>query len=78
MRTKQFDKCIKNEKEEYMRKDLKEIREELMELRQDVTECKTDIADNKQNIADNRQEIHNIKASHIPPNILSKLCCLLN
>ena len=85
MRTKKFDRCIKNEMEEDMRKDLKEIREEFMELRQDVTECKTDIADNKQNIADNkqtiadhRQEIHNINTRHIPPNIRSKLCCLLS
>jgi septal ring factor EnvC (AmiA/AmiB activator) len=92
MRTKQFDRCIKNEMEEDMRKDLKEIREEFMELRQDVTECKTDIADNKQNIADNkqnivdnkqtianhRQEIHNINTRHISPNIRSKLCCLLS
>jgi ribosomal protein L29 len=39
MRTKKFDRCIKNEKEEDMRKDLKEIREEFMELRQGVTEC---------------------------------------
>ena len=53
-----------------MRKDLEEIREEFMELRQDVTECKTDIADH-------RQEIHNINTRHIPPNICSKLCCLL-
>ena len=57
--------------EEDMRKDLKEIREEFMELRQDVTECKTDIADH-------RQEIHNINTRHIPPNIRSKLCCLLS
>ena len=78
--------------EEVIRKDLKEIREEFMELRQGVTECKTDIADNKQNIADNkeniadykqtiadhRQEIHNINTRHIPPNIHSKLCCLLS
>ena len=106
MRTKMFDKCIKNEMEEEMRKDLKEIRDELMELRQDVTECKTDIAvnkqnntdntqniadniqniadntqniaDNEQNIADHRQEIHNINTRHIPPNIRSKQCCLLN
>jgi hypothetical protein len=28
MRTKKFDRCIKNEMEEDMRKDLKEIREE--------------------------------------------------
>ena len=41
MRTKKFDRCIKNEMEEDMRKDLKEIREEFMELRQDLTECKT-------------------------------------
>ena len=72
-----FDKCIKNEMEEDMRNDLKEIREEFMELRQDVTECKTDIADNKQNIVDHSEEIHNIKTRHIPPNIRSKLCCLL-
>ena len=71
MRTKKFDRCIKNEMEEDMRKDLKEIREEFMELRKDVTECKTDIADH-------RQEIHNINTRHIPPNICSKLCCLLS
>ena len=71
MRTKKFDRCIKNEMEEDMRKDLKEIREEFMELRQDVTECKTDIADH-------RQEIQNINTRHIPPNIRSKLCCLLS
>ena len=56
---------------EAMRKYLKEIREECVELRQDVTECKTDIADH-------RQEIHNINTRHIPPNIRSKLCCLLS
>jgi hypothetical protein len=39
MRTKTFDKCIKNEMEEDMQK-------EFMELRQDVVESKTDIADN--------------------------------
>jgi septal ring factor EnvC (AmiA/AmiB activator) len=85
MRTKTFDKCIKNEMEEDMQK-------EFMELRQDVVESKTDIADNKQNIADNKQniadneqniadhrkEIHNINTRHIPPNIHSKLCCLLS
>jgi predicted nucleic acid-binding Zn-ribbon protein len=76
MRTNKFDRCIKNEMEEDMRKDLKEIREEFMEIRQDMTECKTDIADNEQNIADHRQEIHNINTRHIPPNIRSKLCCL--
>jgi ribosomal protein L29 len=37
MRTKTFDKCIKNEMEEDMRKDLKEIHEEFMELRQQQT-----------------------------------------
>ena len=52
-----FDKCIRNEMEEDMRKELKEIREECMELRQDI---------------------HNIKTRHIPSNIQSKLCCLLN
>jgi peroxiredoxin family protein len=57
MRTKMLDKCIKNEMEEEMRKDLKEIRDECMELRQDVTECKTDIAVNKQNNTDNTQNI---------------------
>ena len=71
MRTKMFDKCIKNEMEEEMRKDLKEIR-------QDVTECKTDIAVIKQNMAHHRQEMDNINTRHIPPNILSKICCLLN
>ena len=53
MRTKKFDRCIKNEMEE----DLKEIREGFMELKQDVTECKPDIADNQRNIADNKQNI---------------------
>ena len=57
--------------EEDMRKDLKEIHEEFMQLRQDVNECKTDIAVN-------RQEIQNINTRHIPPNIRSKLCSLLN
>jgi hypothetical protein len=57
MRTKMFDKCIRNEMEEDMRKELTKIREECMELRQDI---------------------HNINTRHIPPNILSKLCCLLN
>ena len=66
-----FDRCIKNEMAEDMRKDLKEIHEEFMELRQDVTECKTDIAGH-------RQKIHNINTRHIPPNIRSKLCCLLS
>ena len=64
--------------EDDMRKDLKEIREEFMELRQDVTECKTDIADNKQNIGNHSQEIHSINTRHIPPNIRSKLFCLLS
>jgi septal ring factor EnvC (AmiA/AmiB activator) len=73
-----FDRCIKNEMAENMRKDVKEIREEIMELGKDVTECKTDIADNKQNIADHRNEIHNINTRNIPPNIRSKLCCLLS
>jgi hypothetical protein len=49
MRTKKFDRCIKNEMEE----DLKKIREE-------VTECKTDIVDNTQNIAGNKQNIAEI------------------
>ena len=74
MRTKNFDKCIKNEMEEDIQKKLKEMREEFMELKQDVTECKTDIADNKQNISDNTQEIHNINTRQcIPSNIQSKL-----
>jgi septal ring factor EnvC (AmiA/AmiB activator) len=73
-----FDRCIKNEMAENMRKDVKEIREEIMELGKDVTECKTDIADNKHNIADHRNEIHNINTRNIPPNIRSKLCCLLS
>jgi SMC interacting uncharacterized protein involved in chromosome segregation len=50
MRTKSFDKCIINEMEEDIRKELKEIQAKLMELQQDVTECNTDIAD-QQNIA---------------------------
>jgi septal ring factor EnvC (AmiA/AmiB activator) len=65
---KMFDKCIKNEMEEEMRKDLKEIRDECMELRQDVTECRTDIAVINQNMADHRQEMHNINTRHILPN----------
>ena len=79
MRTKSFDKCIINEMEEDIRKELKEIQAKLMELQQDVTECNTDIADqqniadNKQNIADNKQEIHKINTRHIPSNIQSKL-----
>jgi predicted nucleic acid-binding Zn-ribbon protein len=80
MRTKKLDKCIINEMEEDIRKELKEIREEFMELQNNVTECKTDIADNKQNIADNkqniadnRQEIDNINTMHIPLHIKSKL-----
>jgi hypothetical protein len=40
MRTKKFDKCIINEMEE-------DIRKELMELNKKVTECSTDIADNR-------------------------------
>jgi peptidoglycan hydrolase CwlO-like protein len=86
MRTKSFDKCIINEMEEDIRKELKEIQAKLMELQQDVTECNTDIADqqniadnkqniadNKQNIADNKQEIHKINTRHILSNIQSKL-----
>ena len=42
MRTKKFDKCIINEKEEDIRKELKEIREDFMELKQ---KCSTDIDD---------------------------------
>jgi hypothetical protein len=71
MRTKKFDKCIKNEMEEDMRKDLNEIREEFVELRQDMTKCKTDIAYH-------RQEIHSINTKHIRPSIRSKLCCFLS
>ena len=56
--------------EEDMRKDLKEMREEFMELRQDVIEC-------KRYIVDHRQDIRNFNTRHIPPNIQSKLCCLL-
>ena len=80
MRMKSFDKCIKNEMEDDIRKEQNKIREEIMELQQDVTECMTDIADikqniadNKQNISDNKQEIHNINTRHIPSNIQSKL-----
>ena len=50
MKTNKFDKCIKNDMGEDMRKELKEI----------------------------RVEIHNINTRHIPSNIQSKLCCLLN
>jgi len=71
MRTKKFDKCIKNKMEEDIRKELKEIREEFMELNQKVTECSTDIADN-------RKKIYDINDRHIPLNIRSKLCCLFN
>jgi ribosomal protein L29 len=34
MRTKSFDKCIKKEMEEDIRKELKKLRKELMELQQ--------------------------------------------
>ena len=61
MRTKKFDKCIYNEMEEDMRKELKEIRKECIELNQKVTVCSTDIAD--------------INDRHIPLNVRSKLCC---
>ena len=71
MRTKKFDKCIKNKMEEDIRKELKEIREEFMELNQKVTECSTAIADN-------RKKIYGINDRHIPLNIRSKLCCLFN
>lgn len=64
MRTKKFDKCIKNEMEEDMRKELKEIRKECIELNQKVNVCSTDIAD--------------INDRHIPFNIQSKLCCFFN
>ena len=69
---KKFDKCIINEMEEDIRKELKEIREEFMELQKNVTECETDIADNRKTISDNRQEMHNIITRHIPLNIQSK------
>jgi hypothetical protein len=41
-----------------------DIRKELKEIREECMEL--------------RQDIHNINTRHIPPNILSKLCCLLN
>ena len=71
MRTKKFDKCVINEMEEDIRKELKEIRVEFMELNQKLTECSIDIADN-------RQKIYNINDRHIPLNIRSKLCCFFN
>jgi uncharacterized coiled-coil DUF342 family protein len=67
LRTKKFDKCIINEMEEDIRKELKEIREEFMELNQKVTDCSTDIAEN-------RKKIYDINDRHIPLNIRSKLC----
>jgi hypothetical protein len=41
MRTKMFDKCIRNEMEEDVRKELTKIREECMELRQDIHNINT-------------------------------------
>jgi hypothetical protein len=38
-----FDKCIRNEMEEDMRKELTKIREECMELRQDIHNINTRI-----------------------------------
>jgi len=73
MRTKKFDKSIKNGKEEDIRKEQKKMREDFMELQQQVADNTQDIADNKQNIADHTQEIHNINTRHIPLNIQSKL-----
>jgi hypothetical protein len=59
MRTKKFDRYIKNEMKEEIQKELKKMREDFMELQQQV-------ADNKQNIDDHTQEIHNIITRHIP------------
>jgi predicted nucleic acid-binding Zn-ribbon protein len=64
MRTKSFDKCIKNEMEEDIRNEMKEIREEFMELQHQVT--------------DNTQEIHNINTRNIPLNIQSKLIVIFS
>jgi uncharacterized protein YwqG len=78
MRTKSFDKCIKNEMEEDIRKEQKKMREDFLELQQQVADNTQDIADNKQNIDDHTQEIHNINARHIPLNIRSKLIIIFS
>ena len=64
MRTKSFDKCIKNEMEEDIRKEQKKMREDIIELQQQV--------------AENTQEIHNINTRHIPLNIRSKLIVIFS
>ena len=80
MITKSFDKCTKNEKEEDIRKEQKQMCEDFAKIqkqvdanKQDIADNKQDIADSKHNIADNKQEIHNIKTRRIPSNIQSKL-----
>jgi uncharacterized protein YlxW (UPF0749 family) len=71
MRTKKFDKCIKNEMEEDIRKEQKKIREDVMELQQDVHEWKADIADNT-------RKIHINDTKHIPSNIQSRLIVIFS
>ena len=61
---KSFDRCIKNEKEEDIRKVEKKMQEDFMVPQHQA--------------ADNTQEIHNINTRVIPSNIQSKLIVILS
>ena len=64
MRMKSFDRCIKNEKEEDIRKVQKKMQE--------------DFIDPQQQAADNTQEIHNINTRVITSSIQSKLIVIFS
>ena len=64
MRKKSFDRCIKDEMEEDIRKVQKKMREDFMESQQQA--------------ADNTQEIHSINTRVTPSSIQSKLIVIFS